>query len=75
MLDQLTQILLQSEIKDFIITVTITLTQNEDDVSKLMMIITALQTLLQQLEHMILCEYTINNSDVSSLMHFLSALA
>ena len=39
-----------------------------------MMITTALQTLLQQLEHMNLCEHTANNLGVSPLMHFLSAL-
>ena len=38
------------------------------------MIITVLQTLLQQLEHMILCECTVNNSGMSPLMHFLSTL-
>ena len=74
-LDQLTQILLQSDIKDSMITVIITLTQNKDDVSRSIMITAALQTLLQQLERMILCECTVNTSGVSSLMHFLSALA
>ena len=38
------------------------------------MIITVLQILLQQLRHTILCEYTVNNLDVSPLMHFLSTL-
>ena len=73
-LDQLTQVLLQLSIEDSMSTVTITLTQNEDNVSRLMMIITALQTLLQQLERTILREHTTNNSDMSPLMHFLSTL-
>ena len=73
-LDQLTWVLLQSDIEDSMSTVTITLTQNEDDISRSMMITTVLQTLLQQLEHMILCERTVNNPGVSSLMHFLSTL-
>ena len=38
------------------------------------MITTVLQTLLQQLKHMILHEHITNNSGVSPLIHFLSAL-
>ena len=73
-LDQLAQVLLQPGIEDSMSTVTITLTQNKGDVSRSMVITTVLQTLLQQLERTILCKHTTNNSGMSPLMHFLSAL-